>query len=236
MTDAWSEIMRDSVRGIQGESYIERDDGLIDTHSVSEYIRPLAEWTESERLGIQHAKGIVLDIGCGAGRVALYLQSQGHEVVGIDSAPGAIEACKNRGLNDVRLMSATKLDFPAKTFDTVIMYGNNFGILGEESNIIGMLEGIHRITTRDGIIIAGSVDVTKTDNEVHKAYHRRNLERDRPQGLIRLRVKYKDLLDSWGELRLASPDEISSIARKAGWTLSKVYKQGGSFVGILTKR
>lgn len=227
--------MRDAAKGIRGEYVIERDDGREETLAVMDYNTSLLEWSEPERLGIQHVRGRVLDIGCGAGRVALYLQNQGYEVVGIDLSPGAIEACILRGVQHAQVMSVDHVDFLAASFDTVIMYGNNFGLSGEDSKIASMLVKLHKITTEEGIIIAGSADVERTDDQSHLAYHKRNLDRNRPKGLIRLRVKYKGLIGDWRELRLASPQEMRTLAESAGWKLSRVYDEGGSFVGILSK-
>ena len=235
MSDPWSEIMKDAAAGVQGEYYIERDDGRIETLPVSDYVLPLLQWDERERLGIQHAKGKVLDIGCGAGRVILHLQNFGHEVVGIDFAQGAVEACRQRGIMEVYQMSAGDLNFSDAEFDTVIMYGNNFGILGDEDSIIKMLQTFHRITSDEGIIIAGSADVVKTDNQEHLDYHELNLERGRPKGLIKMRVKYKDLIDDWIDLRLASPEEMTYLAEQSGWKLERKYQNGTPYVGVLVK-
>ena len=128
MTDAWSEIMKDAASGVSGEYFIERDDGRIETLQVMEYLNPFEKWCEPERLAMKHVSGRVLDVGCGAGRVALHLQNLGFDVVGIDLAKGAIEACTKLGLKNARVMSADELDFPDSTFDTVILFGNNFGI------------------------------------------------------------------------------------------------------------
>lgn len=38
----------------------------------------------------------VLDVGCGTGQTALFLASLGHDVVGVDAAPSAIEEAKRR--------------------------------------------------------------------------------------------------------------------------------------------
>ena len=156
--------MKDAAAGVQGEYFIERDDGREENYPVSDYMRPLLQWNDRERLGIQHAKGTVLDIGCGAGRVLIHLQNLGHEVVGIDLALGAIEACKKRGIKEVYQKSAGNLKFADAEFDTIVMYGNNFGLLGDDESIIKMLQTFQRITSDDGIIIAGSADVVKTDN------------------------------------------------------------------------
>ncbi len=236
MSDPWSEIMMDAAAGVAGEYTIERDDGRIETLQVLDYNRPLLEWSECERLAIQHAAGKVLDIGCGAGRVLLHLQNLGHEVVGIDLAQGAVEACKRRGITEVHVMSAKEIDFPEATFDTVVMFGNNFGILGNDENIIDMLRTLHRITTPQGKILAGSADVVKTNDQEHLDYHMLNVSRNRPKGLIRLRVAYKGLVDEWMDLRLATPDEMAYLAEKAGWSLERKYQDGTTYVGILVKK
>jgi SAM-dependent methyltransferase len=237
MNDPWSKIMWDAANGIEDEYYIERDDGRVESLQVANYIEPLLQWDEPERLGIQHVRGRVLDVGCGAGRVSLYLQNLGYEVVGIDAAPGAIDASKKRGLKRAHVMSANAIDFPENMFDTIILYGNNFGILGEEIQIVEMLRSLWKVTTPNGIIIAGSADVEKTDDTSHLDYHKWNLARGRPKGQIRLRVKYKDLISDWTELRLASPIEMSVLAKKTGWQVSRVYQRAEpAYVGILEKR
>jgi len=42
-----------------------------------------------------------MDVGCGAGRVALELQSRGLDVVGLDESPLASQAAKLRGVHEV---------------------------------------------------------------------------------------------------------------------------------------
>ena len=40
----------------------------------------------------------ILDVGSGAGRISLYLQNQGHEVLATDNSPKALEICRLRGI------------------------------------------------------------------------------------------------------------------------------------------
>ena len=239
MTDAWSEIMRDAAAGIEGQYTIEREDGKVETLEVSDYLKPVEEWLEVECLAIKHAKGRVLDIGCGAGRVALYLQILGYDVVGIDLAPGAVDASRTLGLREAYVMSANDLKFKDDKFNTVVMFGNNFGVAGDEKEIITMLRQLYKFTTPDAIILAGSADPQNTDNPEHLKYHKLNRARNRPPGLVRMRVKYKGYESDWSDLWLTTPEEMKMLAEKGGWQMDKVYKTGKinqlQYVGILSK-
>jgi SAM-dependent methyltransferase len=57
------------------------------------YTADLALWEELAN----QADGPVLDLGCGTGRVALYLARRGHTVVGLDSDPELIATLTARG-------------------------------------------------------------------------------------------------------------------------------------------
>jgi len=82
---------------------IERDDNYIDTGSdPGLYFSEYRQWSPLEKRAVKRVKGRVLDVGCGAGRHALYLQGKGFDVVGIDNSPGAIKVCKLRGLKKVQ--------------------------------------------------------------------------------------------------------------------------------------
>jgi len=237
MVDPWSEIMKDAADGVIGEYYIEREDGRLETLQVSDYISPFDEWSELEQLAIKHVSGKVLDIGCGAGRVGLYLQILGHDVVGIDLADGAIKASKRMGLSRAYVMSASELKFEEDIFDTAILFGNNFGVAGDEGKIVRMLEQLQRFTAPDAKIVASTVDVLRTQDPEHLKYHQMNRERGRPPGLIRLRVKYKDMVGEWGDLWHTTPDEMKMLAEKGGWQLDEILQIEGhsQYVGILKK-
>jgi len=61
------------------------------------YFRSFAEWSVQEQQAIEYVSGRVLDVGCGAGRHCLYLQSTGLEVVGVHLSPLAVEVSRDAG-------------------------------------------------------------------------------------------------------------------------------------------
>lgn len=63
----------------------------------------------------------VLDVGCASGRLVEQLRHRGHEVVtGVDLSESAIAACRSRGLEDVHVMPADRLDFDDASYDAII--------------------------------------------------------------------------------------------------------------------
>lgn len=235
MPDVFGQILLDAARGEEAVHTIERDDGRVEEYSGSQYVEPIEKWNNAEREAIVEVKGRVLDIGCGAGRVMSFLKKKGHEVIGIDISEDALKACRMQGQNNVRLMSAEELDFPNGYFDTAILYGANFGVLGKEERIIGMLKELHRVTRPDAAVLASSRDASATENPQHLTYHEHNRKRGLPIGQIRIRLSYKGLTEDWHWLRFASPNEMMEISAKAGWKLSKTYGPPQLFVGVLHK-
>ena len=89
MADAFGEMLR---AGTDAE-IVERDDGFIQCATLS-YFAPVRHWVAVERRALRFARGRVLDVGVGAGRVALEVQARGREVVAIDVSPGAVEVAR----------------------------------------------------------------------------------------------------------------------------------------------
>ena len=56
------------------------------------------------------------------------------------------------------------------TFDTVVMFGNNFGLFGSALKAKRLLKKLHKITTANALIVAESVNVYDTKDPVHLAY------------------------------------------------------------------
>jgi SAM-dependent methyltransferase len=99
---------------------------------AAEYDRRFGELTSQSIPPLLDAVGAapgvrLLDVACGPGYVAASAARRGSSVVGIDFSQAMVELAElqNPGL-DFRFGDAERLDFPADSFDTVVM---NFGML-----------------------------------------------------------------------------------------------------------
>jgi SAM-dependent methyltransferase len=224
--DAFGAMLIDSYEGQKAaHEIVERDDGFIAV-STFDYLAPVPRWKAVERRALRYARGRVLDVGCGAGRVALELQARGRQVVAIDPSPGAVEVARRRGVRDARLMRLEDVDGSLGHFDTVLMYGNNFGLLASRSKARRLLRKLRPLTDR---IVAGSNDPYRTDDPAHLAYRERNRRRGRMAGQLRIRVRHRNLVGPWIAYLLVSPDEMAELLDGTGWQIERIVRDEGSF-------
>jgi SAM-dependent methyltransferase len=236
--DAFGRALLDWVEGRGGSHVvIERDDGFVATSGGGEaYGAPFTRWGREERQGMRLVRGRVLDVGCGLGRVALHLQERGQDVVAIDNSPLAVEAARRRGVRDARVVAFEDVDDTLGTFDTVVMYGSNFGLVGGRTKAKRMLRRLHRLTSNRGRIVASTRDPYEGVDLVHLPYHDHNRARGRLPGQIRMRVRYRDRTSRWFDYLIVSKAELEQLLIGTGWHAAR-YLDGedGLYVAVLEK-
>ncbi len=223
--DAFGQMLLDQYLGKGSAQVIERDDGLISVADPADYFMSYSQWSEDIKTAIKSASGKVLDIGCGAGRHALYLQSQNQDVLGIDISPLAIEVCHRRGLIHRRLLSITKASTRLGLFDTILLLGNNFGLFANQKRAKWLLRRFYAMTPPDGVILFQSTDPYLTDDPIHTAYHENNRRRGRLSGQLRIRVRYREIKDPWFDYLLVSLREMEEILCDTGWRIDELFDE-----------
>lgn len=222
--DAWGAAVADLYRGgPDGRAVLERDDGFIEPVVLGLLIAPPAEWPRFERAALRYARGRVLDVGCGAGRHALEMQRRGLEVVGIDTSPMTLTVARARGVRDVRRLGLAGVSPRLGVFDTVLLLGNNFGLLQDRDRGRRHLRRLTAITTDHARIIATTRDPYVTSVPDHLRYHRGNRARGRLGGQIRMRVRYRSLVDPWFDYLFVSPPELDVLLRGTGWEVRRSF-------------
>jgi SAM-dependent methyltransferase len=220
--------MLDHLEGRSGWTpMIERDDGLVDADfGIANYFAD--KWSAVECEAFRQLHGRILDVGAGAGRVALYLQKRGHDVIAIDNSPLAVQVCKKRGVTNARVMPFSLIDGRLGTFDSLVMWGNNLGLFGTANRARWMLRRLKRLTSPGAKIVAQTVDIYQTTAPEHLWYHRFNRRRGRMAGELRIRVRYKKLTTPWFDYMMVSPSELAAIVDGTGWFLERVIAEPDS--------
>jgi SAM-dependent methyltransferase len=217
---------------------VEREDGFImpSRYGPRGYYSPIRKWPSRNRRALRFARGRILDVGAGAGRVALHFQEKGHDVVAIDASAGAVEVCRRRGVRDARLCRIEDVDESLGVFDTVVMYGNNLGLLSSRTKAPRILRRLHRITSDRARIIGECLDPYEGAAPEHLDYHERNRRRGRMGGQIRIRIRYRDIATPWFDYLFLSEDELRELLEGTGWQIARMIRDDTPmYVAILEK-
>jgi SAM-dependent methyltransferase len=236
--DAYGQAMLDHLHGKQSWEIVERDDGYFSIGAGPElYFAEFKDWRPVERQAMRYVRGRVLDVGCGAGRVMLHLKQRGFEVVGIDSSPGAIRACKLRGAGPAHVMPIQALGPALGTFDTILMLGGNLGLFGTPDRARRILRRFHRMTTDTGRIIGASRDRTKEEDPEVAEYVRRNRKLGRVSGQSRVRIRYRRVVTPWFDFFRITPDELVDLLDGTGWQIRRTLQSGDDlYIAVIDKR
>lgn len=233
--DAFGRYLMDVQQGCAGPLIIERDDGYLDLDRC-DYFYDYEQWSPEERAAIDLAGRRVVDVGCGAGRVCLHLQRRGVDVLGIDLSAMAIRTSRQRGVKRLKRTELEQLDRELADRDTIILFGNNLGLLGTPARGRMLLKRWAKRTPAECRIIASCIDPRRTKLPEHLAYHRWNRRRGRPVGQIRIRVRYRARRSPWFELLFLGPAELRTLVRGTGWRVERILRGAGSgYACVLTK-
>jgi SAM-dependent methyltransferase len=230
--DLIARAVEDALAGRPHPVGLERDDGLIVELPAAAFLDASAGPHEEALLA--HARGEVLDAGCGAGRLALPLQAAGLHVVGLDLSPGLCDVCRRRGLREVREGDVWRdLGGP---WDTILLGNNNLGIGGDVTGAGRLVAHLAAALRPGGAILATSLDVTMTTEPQHLAYHARNRRAGRDVGAVRLRVLYRAVRGPWFDWVHVAPAELAELAAGAGLTAALGPLQPSGNYGAVLRR
>ncbi|HET6158147.1 MAG TPA: methyltransferase domain-containing protein [Dongiaceae bacterium] len=95
---------------------------------------------------------IILDMGCGTGRLACALAARGHRVTGADPSAGMMKVARSRkGTERVTWVDSTAANLALETrFDLIIMTGHVFQVFLDDDDVRAMLRNMRRHLAPNG--------------------------------------------------------------------------------------
>jgi SAM-dependent methyltransferase len=233
--DAYGQILLALSEGRDAEEIMERDDGLVYSGNPSDYFAPYQRWPSLEKRAMRYVRGRVLDVGCGAGRVALHLQERSHEVTAIDSSPLAVRVARKRGVKKAKVLSLADIGESLGVFDTVLVLRNNFGLVGTETGARRLLRRLHALTSDEARIITDSVDPERDKDPAWRSYRTQRGGKGRPVAQ-RLRVRWRNYATPWFHYLMFSPSDMERLIEDTGWRIHRLLEDDSSrFVAVLEK-
>ena len=122
----------------------------------------------SEKLDIQTSDK-VLDLACGKGRHAMYLNSLGLDLVGVDLSKSSIETAKNSENERLNFfVHDMRLPIEGHQFNFVFNLFTSIGYFDEEIDNIKMLKSIHSYLADNGTLVIDFLNEYKVRKELEK--------------------------------------------------------------------
>jgi SAM-dependent methyltransferase len=233
--DAYGQMMLDHLQGRGGYEVVEHDDGFVGVGAgPGLYFAGFDDWRQTERDAMGYVRGRVLDVGCGAGRFMRWLQDRGHDVVGIDVSPGAIEACRQQGIDHARVLSVGQVSRRLGTFETVLLLGGNMALLGAREQARRTLQRLRSVASPGARLLGANRDVTTSSDPHVRERIMRNRADGRFSGEHRSRIRYRTFATPYFTSARMSVAELVDLLPDTGWSLSEVVDRGeGIYIAVL---
>lgn len=234
--DAFGKALLDHLEGRElNPLLLEADDGTsVPAMEPAWFFQTSDEWYPWEKNALESLNGPVLDLGCGAGRAALYLQEIGLEVTALDVSPGAVEVCRRQGIRDARSGDLRKPPDDQRWRGILLLCGN-LGLAGGWEETRELLLTLASLSTDDALLVADTVDPTVTDDQEEIEFQRMQQESGRYIGQVRLRLRYGDILSPWWEQCNFAICDIPSLVDGTGWSIQEHHINDADHYVLLRK-
>lgn len=233
--DAFGRMLADyQADAVTARPVYRRDDGERTEAHPAVYFEEPAEWPDRELSALEAwVEGDVLDVGCGAGRTALWAGKRGHGVTAVDRSPGAVAVAADRGVDRVFVVDQRDLAVAAGDFGTVVVLGTHLGLGDSLADLRRTLAALARVTVPGGRLVASLNDPTRTG----PAY--RESHRVAPGAAYRrFRVEYDGLVGPWVEILTIEFAALRDLLEESAWTVadaSGVDDDGPGYLVVLER-
>jgi len=215
------------------EVIVHREDGIVERLPTAWFFRTAEAFTPIENAALARCQGRILDIGAGAGIHSLVLQSRGLSVTAIDVSPQAVEVMVRRGVRDARV--ADIFEFQGGPFDTLLMLGHGIGMAETLAGMDVFLGRARRLASPDGQLWIHSLDVQRTNDPRHLAYHEATRQSGRYLGEVRFRFEFRGRRGGLCTWLHVDPRTLAEHAQRMGWRCETVVQfDNGEHLSRLT--
>lgn len=239
--DLWGEICEAYHQRGEALYGIRREDGHLETdHSPEVYFADPDEFFPWEADLLTAARGPILDVGAGPGRLMLWAQQAGHRVVGIESSPRTVRVARARGAHDVRLGRwqdlGELLQPDERDFACALLMGHNPGLAGDLDGLARLLTLLHEVTVPEAALLLTSIDFLATTDPKHLALQHALGASGRYPGAFRIRVEFEGRRGPYFPWLLVAPGDLARVGRATGWRIERLEPSGEGHYGAVLRR
>jgi hypothetical protein len=135
-------------------------------------------------------------------------------------------------------MTARQTSGEIGDFDTIILFGNNFGMFGTPERVSKILASWARRTHAGARILAESATpYCGGAPSIDRHYYQRNKAQGLMPGQIRIRTLYRSCVGPWSDWLFVSRQEMRQLVRGTGWKVRTIFGDLPSdpFLAVLEK-
>jgi SAM-dependent methyltransferase len=220
--------------GTDAQLMLRREDGLENFIPVSHFFRTSDEFSAIEQTAIELCRGHVLDVGAGTGLHTLALQARSLRVTAVDISNHSVDIMTQRGVRDVHCVDMVA--YEGGPVDTMLMLGHGIGMVESLAGLDRFLGHAQHLIAGDGQLLVHSVDVRRTDDPTHLAYHDANRRAGRYIGTIRVQFEFQGHTGPYCDWLHVDPDALQQHAAVCGWACEIIHEEEtGEYLARLTR-
>jgi len=225
--DLLGQVLVDFYNGKGSALLINNKYGDPEEMPVEVFFREKEDLTDLEKAAISHCKGNILDVGAGAGAIALMLQDS-FEVTAIESSEGASQVMK--ALEVRNGITGDVFDYAGENYDTLLLLMNGIGIVGRLDNLQKSLIHFAEMLNPDGQILLDSSDISYL-------YEGEDKPANKYFGQLTYQYAYKNQIGDWFDWLYVDFDTLSEHAEKAGLQAELLIQdENDQYLARLTKK
>ncbi|PSP88060.1 SAM-dependent methyltransferase [Halobacteriales archaeon QS_4_69_34] len=225
MADPFGRAVHDRWRDEQSEPLVQREGSTAREHATEMYLGEFAAESEDGQWLESRLDGPLLDMGAGAGRLALCFQER-FETVAIEASEHLVETMDERGVRNARHvdMFALREAFGRDRFRSALAIGTQAGLAGSMGGLRQFLGDLAAVTTPDAIAVFECYDPERERTAELLGYRA-----DPTPGLASrtMHFEYGEVVGETLLFRLFSPDRLREAAVGTGWTVVDVRRSPG---------
>lgn len=230
--DAFGEMVWDAFHDeLVGRPRYRRDDGDVTEAHLDAYFTDPGTWRAGLHDALARLDGRVLDVGCGPGKHARYLQNRGQEVLGIDRSPGAVAVAREWGVEHAAVMDMRELDVLENTFEGAIALGKQIAVGESLADLRATLETLATVVEPGGHLVA---DFDRPERRGDGYLDGRWI--DESAAYRTFRVEYDDLIGPWVDVLVLDVDTLEGIVERTPWKTVAVDEGEGSDYLVVLER
>lgn len=174
-----------------------------------------AELNDLDLYALSMCRGRILDVGAGAGRHVLPLQST-NDVTALEISPLCNKIMAERGVNQIIEEDIFNFN-PEEKYDTILMLMNGIGLAGSLDGVKALLKKCKQILAENGQIIFDSSDISYL-------YRDTFFPKDRYFGEVTYQYEYKQEKGKEFGWIYIDKNTITKVASQVGYHCQVIYQ------------